>query len=556
MTRPVTALRSCKDRLPASLPGMNTTSSGLTVLIADDGDIVRRHLVALVAAQPQVGRVLQASSQKMAITLLEQEQPDVAFLDSVMPGGSGLELLAAARRCCPTTRLIMLMEEVDEFTEHRYHSAGVDGCCLKGCDLLAQLVPPDTDAHCSAPDGTVTLAQPASPLSVLLVDDDAFMRRTMRRQLADLGVQAVTEAADGHEGLAALDSPAAAFDLIFCDLAMPDMDGMAFIRELSRRQQRPALSIVSSRDQALLGAVGRMCRSYGVDLLDIIAKPASSDRLALLLEALRPGAAPPAAATDDKATEFSPDEILAALRRGEIVPYFQPRVELRSGRIAGAEALARWLHPQHGLLTPQPFFVAPLEAIGQLGELTLFMIRAAASQCAIWRKRGADLDISVNVSLSCLRDPEISRRILEALEAAELPAEKLTLEITETGAMTDAGPALENLTRLRMHGLHLAIDDFGTGYASFEQLSNIPFTEIKIDRSFVAGMQTRPEDKAIVDACLELARRFSLRVVAEGVEDHSCATKLAGAGCDLAQGFYYSRAVPAVAFEALLGTAA
>jgi EAL domain-containing protein (putative c-di-GMP-specific phosphodiesterase class I) len=237
------------------------------------------------------------------------------------------------------------------------------------------------------------------------------------------------------------------------------------------------------------------------------------------------------------------------VQENQFEPFFQPKVALATGRVLGAEALARWRHPEHGLVGPYAF-IAPLEQSGKIDELTLVMLHKAALACRAWRQREMELTVSVNLSLVSLTDTTLADRITEIVRSAELDPHYMILEITETAAMTEVAPALENLARLRMRGFGLSVDDYGTGFSSLRQLTRAPFTELKIDQGFVTGCAANPSARAIVESSVEMARRLNLKSVAEGVETQADWDVLRATSCDLAQGYFIAKPMQESAFLA------
>jgi diguanylate cyclase len=243
-------------------------------------------------------------------------------------------------------------------------------------------------------------------------------------------------------------------------------------------------------------------------------------------------------------------DLRRALENSEFVPYFQPKIDLRDGRVVGAEALLRWNHPTQASVSPD-VFIPLAEQTGLIVPVTLQVISAAIRACSLWRARGrGDLSVAVNLSARVLVDPMLPGHVEELCRCWDLPTRALVLEITESMIVDDPARTLPIVERLADLGVRLSIDDFGTGYSSLEYLKVLPVAEMKIDRSFVAGMGSDPRDAAIVRHSIDLGRSLGLRVVAEGVESAEDHAVLAGMGCDHAQGFFYSRPVPAADFEA------
>ena len=244
-------------------------------------------------------------------------------------------------------------------------------------------------------------------------------------------------------------------------------------------------------------------------------------------------------------------ELRHGIERGEIVPYFQPIVDLESGQVLGYESLARWLHPDRGMLPPAEFL--PLaEESGLLIDLGARMLRDSLAQLAQWRSAGhsfSDCSISVNVGTRQLVDPNFYDTVVMALSETGIDANSLWLEITETALLSDVKTATVALRELRSLGLHLSVDDFGTGYSSLTYLKRFPVEAIKIDRSFVAGLGIESEDTTIVEAVVKLGQALGLHVVAEGIESPLQLGRLRDLGCDRGQGYLFGRPRPAVLIE-------
>ena len=237
-------------------------------------------------------------------------------------------------------------------------------------------------------------------------------------------------------------------------------------------------------------------------------------------------------------------ELKRALERDELVLHYQPKVELRTGEARGVEALVRWDHPGRGLLGPGEF-ITLAEQTGLIRSLTRWVLDEALRQVAAWRSEGTILTVAVNLSARSLLDPSLPEQVDRVLRRNGLEAAALELEITESSLMADPGGAREILGRLRDLGVRLAIDDFGVGHSSLAYLGRLPVDDIKVDRSFVLGMEEDPGDAAIVRSTIELARSFGLETIAEGVETPSAWHRLAEMGCDRVQGYLLARPMPA-----------
>ena len=231
--------------------------------------------------------------------------------------------------------------------------------------------------------------------------------------------------------------------------------------------------------------------------------------------------------------------------------HYQPKVDSQTATVTGVEALVRWQHPERGLLPPAMFL--PLaEDAGLMRELTAAVLEQSLDQVLSWRQAGRRLNVAVNLSASSLVDLDLPGQVERTLADRDLPASALELEITEEFLMGDRERARVILDQLRALGVRVAVDDFGTGYSSLAYLRELPIDELKLDRSFVQPMADDPRAAAIVRSTISLAHSLGMRLVAEGVENEITAGHLALSGCDVSQGYYFSRALPAAELEAWL----
>ncbi len=233
-------------------------------------------------------------------------------------------------------------------------------------------------------------------------------------------------------------------------------------------------------------------------------------------------------------------ELQRAIETDELALCYQPKIDLRTGRIVGVECLARWQHPVRGLISPV-HFIPFAESVGLIKPLSLWVIRKALQDWGTWHARGLEMPVAINLSAPLLYDPEFPSTIAGEVAANAIPEGHLEVEITEGSLMLDPEQAMTTISRLRASGVAFALDDFGTGYSSLAYLKNLQVQSIKIDRSFVRDMVTDRRDASIVKAAIELGHSFSLDVVAEGVETAAARDLLLGLGCDQAQGFYFAK---------------
>lgn len=376
--------------------------------------------------------------------------------------------------------------------------------------------------------------------SVLVIDDHRFQRSVLVRMLKAAGIANVLEAEDGAGALAVVRARQGSLMLIVTDVDMPEMDGLEFLRRLAEEAPRTPVAIHSALDSALLKSIEVMAAAYGVDLIGVLEKPVTEAALADVVgRALERTSTP-------RQLVPEPDEaqLDAAVKQHEFEPWFQPKVDLRSGRVTGAEVLVRWCRLHAPPLPPDRFLTLVREK-GMMRSLTL----AVATRCAQYLgqvgPRGKDFTLSLNVCPTLLDDPEFAGSLAHALTGAGATPEEVVLEITESAASRNQGAALENLARLRMRGFELSIDDFGTGHSSLAKLVRTPFSELKIDREFVMKLATDASARTLVESIVAIARRLGLRTVAEGIETEAQREILIALNCDMGQGYLFAKPMAA-----------
>ena len=359
-------------------------------------------------------------------------------------------------------------------------------------------------------------------------------------------------------------------DIVLLDLKMPDMDGVEVIRELANINRNCSLLIMSGYDEGVLHSSQQLAKEYGLNIIAYLTKPIKFSYLMSILTNLREmnnqntstalDAGDEGNSLNDfqssrkyshcKSIDFMPtlEELVEALKRQHLVLYYQPQISLTQNKIIGVEALVRWHHPEYGVIFPDQFI--PLaEQSGVIEQLTERVINLAIEQLNLWNKRALDLKISINISAQNVTSFTLPDQLTRLVNENEVDPSMLILEITESALMTELTTSLNILTRLRLKGFQLSIDDFGTGYSSLSQLHRVPFTELKIDRTFVSGMHKSSESKAIVDTCILLGHNLNMTVIAEGVEDQKTLDLLQKMGCDNAQGYVIAKPLPIAQFE-------
>ena len=380
------------------------------------------------------------------------------------------------------------------------------------------------------------IPQPPPAKRLLVVDDERIQRMIVIRSVAPLGY-AVDSAASLQEAAARLAEYR--YDVVILDLSLGETEGISLLQTLRMGDSDPVLVFISRLDERVLAASLRLAASMGFRVAGTLRKPASPGALRVMLRDLparraaraEPGQVPPTVA-----------ELADAIDSGAIVPHFQPKVSLHDRRVTGVEALARWPRPG-GQRMPPDIFVPLAEQSELIAPLTFHIMRASLEACARWHEWHPDCRVAVNLSPLILADPGLPDKVERLLFETGLGPGALIAEITESTVIADPVIAAEVLTRLRIKGIELSIDDFGTGHSSLLALLRLPFSELKIDRSFVSQCDTDPEAWKIVRATVSMARELGLRVVAEGVETEAVAARLRGIGCDTGQGWLFARAM-------------
>lgn len=375
-------------------------------------------------------------------------------------------------------------------------------------------------------------------LRFLVAEDDDFQRRWIVIMLTNLGAKNIVEVPDGLTALKTLQDKAQQIDISFIDLNMPGMDGMELIRHLAKEHNQTSVVLASALDSSLLFSVGTMSKAYGINLLGTLEKPATPESLLELITLYRT----PEARQKSKAAvpAFTFADIRQGLENKEFEPLFQPKVALITGQVKGVEAFARWRHPQYGLIEPIAF-IPILEENGEMDALAWTILEKSIAACRKWHAQGFMIPVSINLSPSSLAKSGLAERIAEYVAQQGLEEQYIVFEVTESAAITNVPYFLENLARLRMRGFGLSVDDYGMGHASMQELLRIPFTELKIDRSFVSGASQNQSLEMVLSSSLELCKKLQRQSVAVGVETQQDWDFLHKLGCAYAQGYYIAK---------------
>ena len=386
-------------------------------------------------------------------------------------------------------------------------------------------------------------------LHFLVAEADAGQRAALVEMLGRLGATRVTDVPDGHTALRTFQAGfTPRVHVAIIDLALPGMDGLELIRNLATLDSGISLIVTGAQPANLLFSVETLAQVYGIDLLGTVAKPVTAAKLKPLIDNYAPPAQPGAV---DATPRFSFADIGLGLQKRQFEPFFQPKIELATGQVKGLEVFARWRHPEHGILGPSAFIDA-LEQNNRVDFLDWSMIELSVERCRWFHDRGTPISISINLAPETLAHPAFIRQITACLGRHTVLPDYITFEMPESSVLNTDPNFIERLVRLRMMGFGLAIDDYGTGRSNLQLLARIPFSELKIDRSFVDGASKRRPLGTVLRSCLGLAHSLDRMSVAVGVETRQDWDFLQGLGCTYAQGYHIANPMEAGAFPGWL----
>lgn len=384
------------------------------------------------------------------------------------------------------------------------------------------------------------------PRSVLIIDDDPILCEISRSYFDALGVSQIQIAGNGRQALAFLKDDVCAVDFVLCDLNMPELDGIQLLGKLRETGFAGHIAIVSGEEVSVIETAKSLAKAYGLNIAGVVKKPLRGSILEQLLTSCQ---STPASVSSSQAPALGAAELATAVTRGQIVPYYLPTVDIKTGAIIGVEALARWQHPERGLIMPDDFIPAA-EQTGTIDGLTNAMLVRSLADMVAWRDHGIRVEMALNLTSVLLNDKDLPDRLTTQLAKHGIEPSLLTLEVTERIILEPSSDALEVLARLRIKGFNLAIDDFGTGFSNIEQLRSFPYSRLKIDRSFVQGAASDRFAIAGLKASIMLGRELNMMIIAEGIAGHAEWFLAKEHGVDHAQGFWIAEPMPTDDFAA------
>lgn len=378
-------------------------------------------------------------------------------------------------------------------------------------------------------------------LRIALIDDDKFQLKLLSHQLSIVGYRHVRAFDDSQTALEYLLGQNLDSTLIILDLHMPNLDASKFMQALREVGFGGALLFVAAEDDSAL--ISAQSEAADLNVLGHVSKPVQQERLQKFLQSLanereRSG-------REKKQHDYAPARLQRAIAAGELVNYYQPKVNLETGALVGVEALVRWEHPEDGVIAPDKF-IDLAEENRLIDSIAQQVLRNAMTDSMLWKEEGLDLSIAVNISMYNLNTKEFLGFLENELLSSGVNPQDLTLEVRESELLRDYALVLDMLTRLRLRRVNLSIDDFGTGQASVSELRNLPFNELKIDRGFVHSVGENKALLGVFDGSIKLAKNLGIKTVAEGVENEADWVFLGGRGCDLAQGFFIGKPMRAL----------
>ncbi len=380
-------------------------------------------------------------------------------------------------------------------------------------------------------------------MNVLIVEDDRLQATNLKILLNRLFEGTITVVHRGSE--VATVCEAQPIDVMFCDIDLPDINGVNLLSTLAESSRPKGVVILSAMTQDVLEITYNMCLSAGYEFVRALTKPISNQQLSQIFGEFKQYLSQEQFVS--LPVLMNDDEIDTAFNEGRFINYYQPQYSTSDNQLIGVEALVRCRHPKHGIIAPAQF-ITEIQVRNELDKLFWIVLENALQDMSTLK---VNINLSVNMNQKTLKQP-MSERLFALCEQYQIAPERITLELTEDEVYDCSVTSLANLANLRLRGVGLAIDDFGTGYSSLSQLATLPYTELKIDRQFIKDALTNFKSQQLTISSLHLAKSLGLKSVAEGVEDDETLAYLRELGVELYQGFVRCRPIPFEQLETLI----
>lgn len=368
---------------------------------------------------------------------------------------------------------------------------------------------------------------------ILILDDQLEMGVILKDTIEALGhsaksVQTLREFILAYQG---------SYDIFIIDLMLEDTDGIELLRYLELKNCSSQIILMSGAEPRTLYSAQQIGLNRGLNILGTLHKPVKLDEIKALLSLSEKQPEQKQSVLINY--EISRDDLENALVNKEISIVFQPQIDIRKNRVSGLEALSRWNHSVMGIIPPQAF-IAAAEKFSLIEELTVYVLQESLKTLNELNSSYPEIRMAVNFSALHFQDLQLPEKIQHLLSEYKIPSALFTIEVTESNFFENYTDSMEILTRLSLKGINLSIDDYGTGYSNLQHLKNIPFNELKIDRSFVQDCSISPQVKMITENMVKLGKELNMKIAAEGVEDENTLKLMREMDCDSVQGFFFS----------------
>lgn len=379
-------------------------------------------------------------------------------------------------------------------------------------------------------------------MSILIVDDDTFILKTIKHILSCNNFFNTTTTSSVEVATTLLNDPES-IDIILMDLNMPSIDGIEFFRILEDRRYKGGVILISGEDIQTITLAKNLAQARKLSIIGTIAKPITPNQLIPMLNSWKPPNKTLGKSVFPH-SNLTKSNLQSGIEKEELEPWFQPIINIQTGEFVGVEMLARWPRAEGDIYPDE--FIPVAESHNLINQLTFLLIKKAAVWIKHWGNEGHHLHLAINISMNSLHKLDFPDQLLQVISDTGISVDQLplTIEVTESSLAEDLSTPLDNLLRLRMKKIGLSIDDFGTGWSNLTQLHELPFTELKLDLSFVQGAATNERTKAILESTIEMAKQLKMTIVAEGIETKQEWDYIKALECNLAQGYFIARPMP------------